>query len=499
MANLRFAPVARLAVGLVLSSALAIASSSARAASDPNESWYSRSVPGSQRSDADIAREIDEVLRRMAENGSRAAGISNAVQQQALSAARPASGGASAMEDVLRILKREGMIDDGEAQKVMVKYAAEQKQAVPKWAQGLDFTGDFNLRYESFFFDKDSRGIESPTRTRFQYRARLGVTKQLSERVKLGLRLASGAGNSRSAQQSFGETENDQFAPDGIFFDRVFLEFKLQETTSSQTQIVVGKLANPFLSRTGPDFLAFDSDLNMEGAFITSSYRPTEFSRVYATLGGFIVDEIADGSDPKLYGGQVGLDTALSPAIRVGLRFSGYQFRSLNPMFIATGMGFGNLASAFDDAARIGETYLYASYAWSETWPIFLFGTALRNFSADAERINGFEVDDEDTAYGFGVTIGNPTKLVALSIAYYRSEANAFPAQFPDGATFDTLGNREGILAAAARKLNPLTDLRLVYSDIEEIRDLGGMMGPFAATIGNADRKRIVADLVFTF
>jgi hypothetical protein len=419
----------------------------------------------------------------------------------------------SAIEDVLKILKREGMIDDGEEQKVLAKYTVEQKSAGgPAWLAGTEFSGDFRVRYEGAFFDDDARGIDAVNRNRFRYRARFGLTKTIGDRVKIGLRLASGPGDARGTNTSFGEGNNDGFGPDSIFFDRAFVEVKLLDSDGMQARLAVGKLANPFLGRFGTDSLLFDSDINMEGLFLTSSFQPNETTRIYGTLGGFIVDEVSGAKDPKLAGGQLGFEMALTDRIALGLRGSAYQYRSLDDNFLASAMMFGNLPSAFDGLARLGETFGYLNYDLGPSWPLLIYASAVKNFSADSQRLPiqsadpampgvlGFVgVDAEDMAYSGGFEIGSATRFARFGASLFRIEANAVISQFTDTDPLDGFTNRAGLALFATRKLNSNTELKLSLFDSGEIRSRGGANGPFRMSIVNADRQLARVDLAFSF
>jgi hypothetical protein len=435
---------------------------------------------------------------------------------------------ATAMQDVLSILRKEGMIDEAGEQKVLAKYAVEQKAKIPAWLDGLDFNADLRLRYEAFLFDEDQRGLEQDNRYRFRYRARFGFTKKLNSVAKVGFRLATGfgTGDPRGTNVSFGEGNNDEFSPDGIFFDRAFLELNLQDGERMKTQLVAGKLANPFLGKVGSDLLLFDSDLNLEGAHLTSSIRLDERTRLYGTVGGFIVDEVAADKDPKLVGGQVSIETKLTDGLSVGLRASTYQFRSLDTDFIGvdsaavnpnaagamSAVGNGNLPSAFDgEKSRFGETFAYVQMALADGWPLTVYGTLVKNFTADSEVLPVFldsgsntvvdavEVDAEDLAYGFGFEVGDPVRFVKFTLGYFHVEANSVPGQFFDSDIFDGISNRRGYLFAAMRKVNPSTELRFAFFDGKEIEDAGGANGPFSRSLANADRQRLQADVIFGF
>src|SRR4029077_20352853 len=100
-----------------------------------------------------------------------------------------------------------------------------------------------------------------------------------------------------------------------------------------------------------------------EGAFLTTSFRPTEGTRIYATGGGFAITESAGGKDPKFVGEQLGFESKLAPLGRVGLRASAYQFRQLDSNFLDLARSGGNLPSAFGGNPVDPTTGLFSSTA----------------------------------------------------------------------------------------------------------------------------------------
>jgi hypothetical protein len=426
---------------------------------------------------------------------------------------------ATAMEEVLDILRAQGIIDEPTRERVLAKQVAqEKKQAdVAGFIGGFEWFGDLRLRYESTFFDADALRNEMDNRYRLRYRARLGFTKKLNDRVSLGIRLASGAsgttGDPRATNVSLGEGNGDNFSPDGIFIDQAWLDVKIQDTGNFKLGFQAGKLANPYTGKNGLDLLVFDSDLSVEGGYLASQFRPSESSQIYATFGGFVIDEDAGTKDPKLIASQVGGQMALSDSVTLGGRLSAYQFRSLDQQFITVAMASGNTAGAFDERARLGEVFAFVDYKASDAWPIKLYGTAVQNFNADSFTFTQIvpmagtatiRVDDEDLAWLLGFEVGNAKKLVLLGLALYHSEANAVVAPFTDSDVFDGFTNREGWVAYLGREIVKNVDFRLTYFDGHELEDDRVLVGttlvsPFASSLSNADRRRVQADVIVKF
>ena len=420
----------------------------------------------------------------------------------------PAAAEGDVIEDVVAILRREGMIDAATERKILIKLERQRAEPEKQAHGGLEWYGDFRLRYELFDFDTDTTGSERDNRYRFRYRARLGFTKKLTDWAKLDLRLASGSELSsgplsglrdrRSTNRTLGD--NEDFDPDLISVDRAYLDFTLLETEAMSAHLAVGKVSNPFLWRNGKDFLIWDSDLNPEGAFLRARFAALEHIQLFATFGAFIDAENSTRADPKLAALQLGGTAELSETLRVGLRVSSYFWRSLDTDFITRSMLFGNLTSAFDHSgAHIGEVSGFARIATSEVWPLLAYGIYVQNFEAERAVIGTVPVSEEDEAWGAGFEIGSSRRFALLGVGYFHVEANSVMALFTDSDLFDGRTNREGFAIYAARKLSANTELRLSYFDADEIENTGGAAGPFSSSIADASRRRLQTDINFKF
>ena len=401
------------------------------------------------------------------------------------------------IEEIVAILRDEGLIDETTQQKLLVKHASEQKKKTSGVLGGLEWNGDLRMRHEAFWYDGDATGTPEPdNRYRFRYRARIGFQKQLGDRIRVGMRLASGVGSNRGTNTSFGEQPD--FRPDDIFIDRAWVELRLGDGPVD-TRLVLGKVANPFRWRAGLDRLMWDPDTTPEGGYVQARKSFGERAELWATLGAFIVKEnsgaIGSKSDPKVFALQLGASRSVTDALEIGGRVSGYEWRSLDRPFINRAKLFGNLESGFDSKARIGELSAYARFTAADAWPVLLHGSLERNFTADSALIGGVSTDAEDIAWGAGFEIGDATKNAKLGFTLFRVEANAIIANFADSDLLDRQTNREGFVAYASRKLGPHVELRLTFYEAEEIRS----SSPFVGSLPGGDRRRLQSDLLVNF
>ena len=412
------------------------------------------------------------------------------------------------VEEILAVLADKGLIDEAQHESLLAKHYREQahEAAAPDVAEGLlegwNWSGDARIRYEFFHFNGNPIQPEADNRYRFRYRVRLGFWKQLNDTFKFGMRLASGEGGGNSTNTSFGRPGTD-FDPDPIFIDQAWIQAKLPDCGCGlETTLTAGKVGNPYLWKHGMgDAVAFDSDFTPEGAYLRTAWEPSEGSELSAIVGGFILEEDSSEADPKLIATQLRGETSLGGGISTGAKATWYEWRSLganNDAFIMRSLGFGNLSSAFDGRARVLDFQGFATLA-DEVWPTTLYGVYARNTGADSALLNGFAIDDEDTAWGAGIEVGDSKQWLELGFGWFHVEANSVVASFTDSDLFDGFTNREGWTIYGSKQIAKNTTFQFSYFDDDEIRSTGNGAGPFATSARSANRTRGRLDLVVKY
>jgi hypothetical protein len=316
----------------------------------------------------------------------------------------------------------------------------------------------------------------------------------VNDRFTVGMRFASGQDDNRSGNQTLGVDED--FDPDPFFIDRAYADIKLPQVGGLRSKVRAGKIGNPFVWSYGKDLLIVEKDVSLEGAALLASRPLSERTKLFFHAGGFVADENSTSKDPKLFVAQLGGTTELSDDVETGLRFSAWEWRSLDTDFIDRAADRGNLPSAFDDSrARIGEVAAFAKLTSSDAWPLILYGTYVQNFNADSDVIGGFPVDEEDTAWSAGFEIGSSSRWAKLGVGYFHIEANSVVAQFTDSDLMDGFTNRRGWLFYVSKMLAPGVVFKLELFDSDSIKN----SPPFSTSGADGDRKRFRTDLVFTY
>lgn len=427
----------------------------------------------------------------------------------------------NAVEDIVAVLQQKGLIDEATGDEILAKQEkSDAKQAAAKppvsaasLTEGFVWSGDLRLRDEQFWYGRAFGGTADDD-NRIRYRARFGFTKQVNSWALVGLRLASGTGDYRSTNVSFGQQAN--WAPFSVFLDRAYAQFALPDPggIGLATTVTAGRIANPFVWKNSLDKMMWDEDISPTGFALTSTISPMEGTKLSGTVGYFVELTQSTDTEAKVFGFQVGGSTAVAEKLTIGARASLYDWANVSsdPNFAinstVTGNSnqrFGNLPTAFNDDVRIGESTAYVSWSGIDGWPAMVWGTIAYNFTAEAGTVSGVPVDADATAWGFGIEFGDPKALFLLGVEYTYIPANAVLALYTDSDMFDGYTNREGFGVYLARELAANTELKLSLWDGEPIKTTGSTPnGPYNPTgltsaYQQANRRRFQADVNFKF
>jgi hypothetical protein len=286
------------------------------------------------------------------------------------------------------------------------------EESPPSWTESLTFAGDLRLRYEMIRED----GSEDVNRARF--RGRAGVSADLAENVRLVFGLATGGDDPVSTNQTFG----DGFTTKDIGVDLAFVSWAFRDDWS----LTAGKMHRPWF-RAGGTSLVWDSDLTPEGLLV--AYQG---NRIFGSAGSFIVAERPDAAESRLNTLQAGIDLPFSEKSSVAVALAYFDYTNTigqAPFYDNDAQGNTvdvNGDYVFDyDEIEFGAQYQTRMGAW----PVTLFGVYLMNT----------EVSREDTAYTFGLQVGEAKKPRSMQFGYawHDTGADALNATYNDSDLAD--------------------------------------------------------------
>lgn len=305
--------------------------------------------------------------------------------------------------------------------------AAPQLHGQTETPLGLNFAGDFRLRYERTTRQEpgEAPDVISEPRNRGVVRFRLGVTKKINGLFNFGARLATGSPDDPNTTDiTLGDFVNDL----SISLDRVYMEFRYQNLF-----VTGGKFANPFLITE----LVWDGDVNPQGA--AASYTVPGLKHLTPKLTGvyYIVDEQTTNPDSYMLGGQAQI--VLQPPGDWTLTLAGgyydYKIKSL------ANAGAGDLLSNYltaNGAAYLSDFDLLDIIAIVEyrglnaRFPV--------RFVADYVKNRGAAVN-EDVGLGLDLYLGKASTKhdLRFQYGYAKVETDAVLAAFShDNTTIAT-------------------------------------------------------------
>jgi len=423
----------------------------------------------------------------------------------------------TALTALVKALHDQGVIDEQQYTDISAKAAAKQAEQAPGWWERLSVWGDFRGRYEGFFYQRDPDGQRLDNQQRGRYRLRLGLASQINDYARVVMQFATGAGDNRSANQTFGGSLD--WGKDLIEVDLAYLELNPfphdeQLPLDSNLFVDVGRMPNPFLWKNGRDVMLWDNDINLEGADFRFTAQPAEAIDVFANTGFFIDDENSGSKDPSLYAAQLGANARANDRVTIGGRVSFFQFLSLNQAFVeraasssngpSVTTGGGNILDGLTGSATGGEAGILATAAYLrctcfEAWPFTLYGSFSDNLSAESSALSsgaGSGAGKESIAWGVGLEFGDKKRFVQLGTGYFHLEANAFPSMLVESDLYDGQTNRKGWLVYGSREIFKNTDLNLTAFLSHAIDEESPA---FDDSISGAHRVRLQADVLVKF
>jgi hypothetical protein len=242
---------------------------------------------------------------------------------------------ATKAKDLGDILLKEGVITEEELQQAREEEKQKQtagesrldalKAKLPKWLDMLTPFGDIRLRDEGFYQE------DKTARNRSRVRVRIGLTANVSDEISGTVRLANGNPNDPIA---YNQTLDSTFVPKSINLNWAYLTLKPGKTFSiapGWLTITAGKFGVNTAYRLSE--LVWDEDVAAEGATETVNLvdRRDGFLRsLRVNAFQWIVDEVSDGGDPWIPGGQVVGETALDGNATWTLALADYYYDHIN-------------------------------------------------------------------------------------------------------------------------------------------------------------------------
>ena len=328
----------------------------------------------------------------------------------------------------------------------------QAKVSASDWASNLKLSGDFRYRDEQI--QRDTKSDQS----RERIRARIGLSAKVNDDLSVTLRLATGADDPRSSNQTLGAS-GAAMARRTIGLDQYFATWKPMEGVTAN----LGRMPIPWF-RPGQSLLT-DTDINPEGLAV--NYQSGLF---FANAYGIWLSEIStysvnpvnglqtsalskQGNGANYSGAQVGMkypfdmDTSLTLALMYA-NCGGCQ--NHQPFWIpqgsaATTAQISASANGNSTDANGNLLYTFQNTELAAEFNTRVIGLPLQVFTNYAK--NSGAKNGQDQAYTAGVLLGKAaaSNTWEIGYAYEKLEKDGYFGQFVDsdfgGGTTNTSGS----------------------------------------------------------
>jgi hypothetical protein len=366
--------------------------------------------------------------------------------------------------------------------------AVESKQAtVPeslKWAEKIKLSGDFRYRHESI--DAEKSGDNLPGTNRNRIRARLGVDVKINDEWDLGFRLATGAADPASTNQSL---ENG-FQKKDIWLDLAY--FNWHPKKIERLNVYGGKMPLPFY-RAGNNQLIWDDDVNPEGLAAKYVIPLGKSDNLYINGGGFwLKADEGDAGGAAVWGLQSYLKHDFEDKNYLLGGLSLYAFGDIKGkegLFKSSGTGSSKFGNTMNGLGTTASPFTYennydvlegfAEYGFTAAdLPVSVYGSYVKNTAATSG----------DSGWLIGTTLNKAKEPGSWELGYnYRDvQKDAVVGVLTDSDFIGGGTDGKGHMFCGKYQLTKNIQAALTY---------------FLAQRGDADDdyRRLMADLVFKF
>jgi hypothetical protein len=335
-----------------------------------------------------------------------------------------------------------------------VKFASASGGEIPvpesvKWAQLFDVDGDFRFRND--YVDDEGKSDED---FKNSIRARLNVTANVNDEMKVKSRIAAGTEDPVSTNNTLG----DDFASDGVWIDRLYVDYK--PAWADDFGLWAGKFGTPFYVPGGTQVM-WDSDLNPEGGALKYETKLSDTATLFAGAGGYWVQKNKTDTDVGMFGGQLGLRTDLDEKSKLTFGAGYYDYgnikgQDLNAVSLKESYNSLDGSGNFVYDYNIAEGFANYDFQIFER-PASVYGTYLVNTASGVE---------EDTAWAAGVKTGKVTSDLGsweLGYEYRDTESDAVVAAFTEsdfaGGRTDSRGHKISLKYGISKNFSSVLSL----------------------------------------
>jgi polyhydroxyalkanoate synthesis regulator phasin len=306
---------------------------------------------------------------------------------------------------LLQKLVEEGVLTPGEAQQIGTETEEQVKKemaegefsSLPQWVQNTKLKGDLRLRYQ----DLHDEATDKDTNIG-RVRMRLGLESMINEKLLLGIRIATGSGDPRSTNISFGGYNSKKT----IVLDYAYGKY----SPLPWLNFVGGKM---LLDNTlwEPTDLIWDTNITPEGAVIQLNKSLGPKAAVFMNTGALIVDTntSSDNHAPMAYLIQPGINYKFNDDFSLKGALSLQSFNNVKNHVSSTYSGASNSGNTTAGVSKYTYNYRMINPAlqFKIMQPFKAVGLNVESLNLFGEYVNNLDVSKKASGFSPGFQFGN--------------------------------------------------------------------------------------------
>ncbi|MFA5351016.1 MAG: putative porin [Candidatus Omnitrophota bacterium] len=309
---------------------------------------------------------------------------------------------------LLQKLVEKGVLTGSEAQQVKTETQEQVKKEIaqgkfsslPAWVQNIKFKGDLRLRYQNQH-EKNTNDVQKDVNIG-RVRMRLGIESKINDKVIAGIGIATGSGDPRSTNISFGDYNSKK---------QLVLDYAYGKYMPLPWLKLVGGKMLPGDIFWEPTDLVWDTDINPEGVAFGLNKALNPQASVFMN-GGFLVvqTDSTSTSGASAFLIQPGASYKFNDtfSLKGAVSYSSFDVKDQTPSSYDKGYNTKyNSSSATTGNYAYNYAMLNPALEFKIMQPFKAFGFHVESLKFFGEYVNNLDVSDKNTGFSLGFQLGN--------------------------------------------------------------------------------------------
>lgn len=312
------------------------------------------------------------------------------------------------VDALIEKLVEKGVLDRKEGIKLKSEIAEDEKlvreeglkQGLPSWVQNIKLKGDLRLRYQNQH-EKNNNDIQKDVNIG-RVRMRLGLESKINEKFLAGVGIATGSGDPRSTNISFGDYNSKK----QIVLDYAYAKYM----PLPWLNVVGGKMLQGDVF-WAPTDLVWDTDINPEGAVVGINKALGSKASIFTNAGFLVVQtDSTSTSGASAFLLQQGASYKFNDtfSLKGALAYTAFDVKDQVPSSFDKG---SNTKYQSSSATTGNYAYNYGmlnpALEFKIVQPFKAIGSNIESLKFFGEYVNNLDVSNKNTGFSAGFQLGN--------------------------------------------------------------------------------------------